>query len=492
MTKKMQYNQTEICFDFTNGYDCSVKPPQPTSTEEEHHVFPTIMENIPLTDAIAKALTEMNEHMKKFPRNISTLIFDLAFVQGLDRKQIKELSIEQTGIALPTRERIRQITETIAEELRNGIKSDACRNVKFQDNILTQIKKLRTSSVGMFFDHKDMTNDKRISLQGISLVLAMNIIGRDTVLPMLKGCFLLNKSIAKETFKRHYLATFQVIQEYVRPMTLDLILKIAAETKMLEKEDFNRNLVELSLQDTSIFISSSDEEGNKTYMMQYEHLCLHQQMARIIYELKSISLQQLLEEASRRGTVSKSSNLHQTRQKYPWCVPMGKTLWLYREDEKSLDRIQDVIKEYCEEHITFTFDEIETYLQDMGYNMIETSLRSYIMHYCRRMNTDRNKFRLTTTVPHEEDMIWHKRARPTTRSRKPAYRDDLIKNIIQIVSESPQQRIPRAELKNRVAPFYESIGLNINNIYKLLNAMDELRLEETDGTVYVTLKKKGE
>lgn len=481
----------QLTFNF-DDYDtntCLTESLPQSKPQTEHSAFPSSNKEMPLIDALSLALTEIGKYLKNFPPTIPSTVFELIFIEGKERKEISQQPIKNSDITLPCPERIRQIIKIIAHELSVGCCVQMLNNVKLKASICKRIKTLTERQTGMYIDTTNMPEPKQKTITGVAHVLSMSIIAKDSVLPMLEGCFIVGKDVSKEVFKKHYLATFQTLQENVRHMSFDALTRSMAKTVVMKDTKVDNRIVRLCLKDSSKFTTSLNDNGVEQYIIKYEYLRYHQQLARIIYEKKSISPQELQEETLRRGNNTNVFSMTQTHKKYPWCVPMGKVLWLYREDETALARIQDVIKEYCEEHVAFSYTEINDYLRRRGYNMIEGSLRNYIMRYCRRLNADRNMFRLTETVPKEEDHLWYKRVKPTKRKRVIAYSGKLQNEIMGFISQHPRQRIPRAELKRNLEPFFAKQGININNFYKWLNKIDNIELVEVEGVAYVALKK---
>lgn len=485
--KKQKSNQLSFDFDDCLSPDNMDESKLIHHTAQDYLVFPKGSEERPLFDEIIAALNEINQYLSKHHQTVNTIVFDKIFIQGLNTKEVEAFGKQQSQIKMPSRERIRQIADTISTSLRNGEKVRLLNGVSFKSSLVEAISEYKDSVCGMYVDDSVLTEKMQCMLRGIALILSMNIIEKDTVLPMLTNRFLLSDTISKDSFKQHFLATYYFLQDTVKPVTMDALLSGVAENKYFESISFNEKMVKLLLTDSTLFDVQAEADGTILYSLKYEHLRYHQMLARIIYEKKSITIQDIIAEMNKRGIVPNSFSMSATRKNFPWCVPMGKTLWLYKEDEVSMERIQDVIKRYSEEHIRFSFDEIVSYLKSCGYDMKESSIRNYITIYCRRLNSDRNMFCLIDKVPQEEEALWYKKAAVCNRNREVPYRKKLIAEIERMVIDSPERCVPRKVVRKAIAPLIKEQGININNFYKLLRSTDKLQLKEIDGVTYVCI-----
>ena len=482
-----KYDDRQLMFDFD-------APTQNVETEASEPVLPVLnsyltfpkeAEGKNVFETLAVALGEIHDYQLLCPKNLNTFVFEHYFVMGATIKEIEMLKNQNPDIKIPSRERIRQIAFAMASSLYAG---DRCRmlgGVRLSNRLCEKIQEFKKSECGVFVDDGFLPDNHQKKIQGIALLLGMNIVEGRTVLPIMKNRFFLSDTVPVETFWQHFRILLQLMQEDVRPQSLD---KFQSDCNNLLNGTFEPKLIELILTDDSIFEKQVDASGRCAYMLRFEHLKIYQQLARIIFEKKSISIQDINAEMLLRGVDPKAMSLSQTRRKYPWCVPMGKTLWIYKEDEQAMDRIQDVIKDYCMEHVRFRYEEILDYLHTLHYDMKESSLRNYIMQHCRRLNADRNVFCLTSAVPVEEESLWYKKAEKTTRERDVAYRQELTQMMTDLIQGSSQERMLRKELRKMVAPFLEQQGVSVNNFYKILNASEEFEVIDNDGETYVIIQ----
>jgi len=446
-------------------------------------VFPKKVNGLSIIDTLASCVVEIHEFLSNCPETLNMLIFKCYFVLGMATKEIETMNVP--NVRIPTRERIRQIADDIATALGSGNKCTKLHGVRLSETVVEELRKIKASECGMYIDSTVLKDENLCRLQGIASIMSMRIVEAGTVLPLMTNRFLLSEDKTVEEFRSYFKMIVLIMQEEVRPLPEEQI-KIALAEK-LNKDEVDVDLADLILKDRSIFNVYEGDDGLTYCSLRFEHLKLYQQLARIIFEKKSISTIDIAEEMRARGSESKAMSMTQTHKKFPWCIPMGKTRWIYKEDEQNIERIQDVIKDYCEQHIRFTFDEILEYLSSRQYDMIEDSIRSYVMKYCRRKNADGNSFCLTSMVPQEEDKLWSKKRKPTTRKREIAYHKELLEQAEKIITDSPCGYVSRKTLKKQVAHILKENKVNIVNFYKILRASDRITQTEIDGEVCVAL-----
>lgn len=478
-------DDSQLYFDFDNPVSLndtgmSVAPVVPTANP---FVFPKEDTGLNIFETLAVCFGEMQEFLSRYPESLSRFLFKQYFVLGLQTKEIA--SINKPGLRIPTRERIRQIVEVIGLSLGEGEKCSMLRGIRLNNTVVEELERLKNTECGFYVDTSVLREELACRLPGIAALLSMRIVESSTDLPIQTNRFLLSSDKSIEVFRTYFKLLVQIMQEEVRPQSKPQI--ISSLVTKLDKEAIDTALVDLILRDSSVFEVVEGEDGQTYCLLLFEHLKVYQQQARIVYEKKSISISDIGKEMLSRGSAPKAQTLTQTSRKFPWCVPMGKTLWIYKEDGQKMESIHDVIKEYCEQHIRFTYDEILEYLHSRQYDMKESSLRNYITRHCRRLNADRNSFCLTSMIPPNEDKLWFKKHIATTRTREVSYHNELIELVINIIQECPKGYIPRKILKKQIASFLEQQQVCINNFYKIIYDSDRLSLVEIEGEVCVRL-----
>lgn len=475
----------QLVFDFnqpSDTTDMGSTDGRAAAHTDNSFVFPKNMRGISMVDRLASCMGEIMEFLTHYPEDLRTLIFKYYYVLGWPIKEIATLDIP--GIKMPSNERIRQIAESIAKTLGKGSRCTELHGARLSKKMLEEIRATKESGCGVYVDASVLKDKNLCRLQGVAYILSMCIVESSTLLPMLTNRFLVSNEKPVKDFRWYYKTLALLMQEEVRPLTRDQVVALLAA--QLNGNEVDIRLMDLALADRTIFEVYEGDDGLTYCQLRFEHLKVYQQLARIVYEKKSISCSDIAAEMKARGSEPKSMSMSQTAKKFPWCVPMGRTSWLYKNDGQKMDRVQDVIKEYCEQHVRFTFDEILEYLQSKEYDMLESSIRNYITVYCRPQNADRNCFCLTSMVPPEEEKLWHKKHEPAKRKHNTPYHKELIDIIVKIIKKSPQGYVPRKTLKKQVDYLFEENHVASAIFYKLTQNSDRVKLIEIDGEVCIT------
>lgn len=191
----------------------------------------------------------------------------------------------------------------------------------------------------------------------------------------------------------------------VRPLTMEQVLE-ALEDSFADYDFEEETVAAILAQHTWIEKLSSD--GAELYQLNYEFLNDYQKLARIIYEKGKTTIDELKDELERRGSNRASAiikSLRMTMQKYSWACHAGQNgVYEYNPEGLSRKPMNVAIREYAQDKVVFTWDEIYAYLSEQGYEkLVESSIRTYVTSLCRCSNSDGNYFCLeghTDKYPH--------------------------------------------------------------------------------------------
>lgn len=479
---KTDYLQMEIPFDevpelAATGVD--------SSKTYEYMTFPSASyrgKNI--VEKLQKALSMIERAMSKRKPTLASFIFESVFIKGLTRNEMVALGPQTNGVRIPSIERLRQLTLQIVKELLSGNRSRQLQGVRLRADLLEDIRRVRETVVGTHSAANAELPDLDKAYPGVAMLLGMNALGENAVYSMIDRPYYVSSKIPKDVFGAHFLAVYYTVQGLVRPASRETIKQLYVDYNAMKRHTPDDRLVDVILLNSQLFQRVGDD-----YMLCFDKLTNYQKMARIIYECKSISYQGLVAEWARRTDQPSSMVLTETRRRYPWCVPMGKSRWIYSADERPMERVQDVVKRFCHERVRFTFDELMAYLESLGYEMKTPSVRSYAMLHCRRRNSDANAFCLTSAVTPEEDHLWYSKAVSTTRAHKAkAYYKTVERKVVRVVKASEEKRVLARELRRTCEDIFKAEKVSINNFYKILKKSTRVELVDVDGRKYIVLK----
>jgi hypothetical protein len=392
------------------------------------------------------------------------------------------------GIKPLTKERIRVLTFDICDELLHpSFKNIHVKRSLIKPEFVEAINLYAQSKIGEIVTNKQVAESSR--LQAIAFMLKKRIAKGDTVIHWIQNQpIMFDMNIEKRLFNASYQSLVYCLQEEVRPMSLDMILTKVSQHPSMKGQTINKNLICLLLTHQETFETLTNENGDTSYQLRYEHLNVTQKLARIIYEHKEITPAEIAEEYKRRGDRKHFSSMTTTKTKYPWCVLVGKSKWVYAPDSEINRKPMDVIKDYCYEHKRFTFDEITAYLTAEGYMIKPGSVRCYIMKHCRRRNDDKNSFCLTSEVPEEENHLWFSKQQQTTRNREKKWLSPVLEKLHELLVNEPNKMILQRKAFQQCVSIFEANGISPNNFYKSLHTISWLELITIDSKTYLKLK----
>lgn len=442
----------------------------------ENHVLDTFQQ-------IELFLNQVGDVMKRRSLSLGSFILRSFYVEGKSVAEIAELlSAGVDGIPCVTRERVRTIVVEIRDELMAVVPRKYTKGIKVGNDFVERLSLFSANHIGHVVKDQWMLDSPRLEV--IAFLVHKKMIEGDTTIPWIRSQkLILDEKIEKRAFNIYYTSLFYLLQKEVRPMSYENILAAIPVQKQWKGDEVNEELLFFLLLHDEVFEKNEDE----SYQLRAEHLNVTQRIARIIYEEKDITsaeIQRIYEE--RFG--SKFASLAVVGKIYPWCVPVGKSKWVYREDCKRQRQPAEIIHEYCQEHVRFTMDDVVQHLQSQKINIKESSIRCYILRDCRRLNSDGNVFCLTSEISQEEDHLWFAKMNVVNRtSGKKKWNDTLEKEIRSVLDAAPERRMQQKEVKKACKYIFDKEGIVLNNFYKVVNSLSWLKITEVDGQRYLEL-----
>lgn len=428
-------------------------------------------------------LSQVGDVLKRRGLSLGSFILRSFYVEGKNVSEISELlSAGVDGIPSVTRERVRTMVFEIREELLAVVPSKYTKGIRFRKDFVERLSLFTADQIGYVVKDQWMLDSPR--LEAIAFLLHKKVIEGDTTIPWIRSQkLILDEKIEKRVFNMYYASLFYLLQKEVRPVSYENILAAIPVQKQWKGDEVNEELLSFLLQHDEVFEKKEDD----TYQLRAEHLNVTQRIARIIFEEKDITpaeIQRIYED--RFG--SKFASLTVVGKIYPWCVPIGKSKWVCREDCKRQRQPAEIIHEYCQEHVRFTMDDVIRYLQSQGVDIKQSSIRCYILRDCRRLNSDGNVFCLTSEISQEEDHLWFSKMNVVNRtSGKKEWNDTLKNEIRSLLDAAPEHRMLQKDVKNACKYIFDKEGIAYNNFYKVVNSLFWLKITEVDGQRYLEL-----
>lgn len=269
--------------------------------------------------------------------------------------------------------------------------------------------------------------------------------------------------------------------------TGDILAKIVKQKQWKSGTALNEDLIRLMLKHDEVF----EEVAEDQFQMRFEHLNVTQRLARIVYEEKDLPSAGLQEKYAERSGGSKCASIAVVGRKYPWCIPIGKSRWVYREDCQRQRMPADIVHEYCVEHVRFTLDDVMTHLAVLGMNINKSSVRSYILKDCRSLNADGDMFCLTEKIPEADNHLWHVKVKEHVSPRKSAWKDEVTDAVRTFLMASPTHSALLKDAMHQCLYIFEREGIAQNNFYKLVKNTPWLSTHKADdGKVYLHIEEK--
>ena len=441
-----------------------------------------------LIERTDRFLLQAKRVLAKIPLTLPRYVFRAFYVEGKSVGSIyEELARGVAGIRPVTQERVRLLVCDLREELLDArLRPKLTSLLPVDKQLMAEIAAYSETNDGEVLCRSPYLQNVR--LYPITYLLRRKVYGADTTLPwMQESVYLLHERIEKRTLNYHLLSLFYLLQKEVRPLAFDdILMRLPQQSQWKGEGDADVGLVRLLLSNSELF----DWCGGENFQLGFRFLNKTQMLARIIYEQKDLTKTELLriyKERSGKDTCGSTSSLTSL---YPWCVPLGKSKWLYKEDGVRVEGPADVIRRYCYDKGTFTFDELQAHLHSQDININPTSVRCYALKHCRRLNADANLFRLTTQIPPEEDRKWYSKSCPCVRNRKHSYDEEQLRNrICDLLDAQPDGRMLQQDVLHRCLDIFEESGVSRNNFYKAIKRYDWLRVEREEGDTYLYKKE---
>lgn len=419
-----------------------------------------------------------------FITRLSAFILDSFYVKGLSLEEINALMREGVeNLRSVSRERTRMIIYEIRDELLTiQYEKKHTKGINVSKDFVLQVRECSKKHIGHIIDSEKWLSCPR--LNAIAFLLRKKVVTRDTVIPWLnRKVILLDDKIEKRLFNCHYLSLYRMLQKEVLPMTFEQITQQIILQKQLKGNEINESLIRFILNHDEVF----EKTDNESYQLRFEYLNVTQKIARIIFEKKDISMAEIKRIYSER-TGETFSALSSQSKAYPWCVPIGKSKWIFRENGMRELTPSEIVRDYCNEHIRFTFDDVKNHLHSHGININDASVRCYIMKHCRTLNADGNQFCLVSHIPEEEDSLWRIKLKLNISSRKRnvQWRNEVMEKTLQILETAPNHTAPQKEIMHQCLPIFERYEIAYNNFYKIMNNSPLIRKIEIEGKKYLT------
>lgn len=434
-------------------------------------------------DQVDTLLRQIGKSRMTNGNKLSTFVLRSFYVECKSIAEIAQLlAAGVDGVPCVTRERVRMIVAEIRDELLcMRSPQRLTKGILLRKEFAEEMAEYAARHTGFVVKGSKWFNSPRLGT--IAFLLHMKIVTGDTVIPWIKTeKILIDEHIEKREFNAHYAALFYLLQKEVRPMSCEDILRAIPTQKQMKGRDVREELLAVLLQHDEVF----EEVAQGLYQIRNELLNVTQRVARIIYEEQDVApsnLQNIY--AARYGETF--SSLAAVGRAYPWCVPVGKSKWVYREDGERLRMPADVIRDFCKERVRFTLQDVLEQLESQGVKIKESSVRCYILRDCRPLNADGNTFCLTSEIPESEDHLWRSKYNISTRIRNREWKHKLEVEVRHVLESAPMQRMLQKDVMNRCKYILEEEGIAYNNFYKIAKTLPWLKSTDIEGNTYLEL-----
>lgn len=485
--RKNKYDDLQMEFNFMNDVtDMS------THRDTVHATTPCRGRELPMSEegeqtALFKQIDWQLKHISNseagYDSRLKAFILRSFYTEGKSVMEIAHLISEGVeGVPCVTRERVRMIVSEIRQDLLS-MSSSRKHSKGFipRMDLVERMTEYAAHHTGhVIKDRKWLTCPR---LGAIAFLLHKKVITGDTVIPWVKTeKILIDENIEKRVFNAYYASLFRLLQKEVRPMTYDAILRDLPDQRQMKGREVREDLLRVILRHDEVF----EEVADDVFQLCAEHLNMTQRVARIIFEEKDITpseLQRIYTERH-RDTFSGPSSAGKA---YPWCVPVGKSKWVYREDGIRLRVPAALIRDFCKEHVRFTLQEVNECLESQGIHINKSSVRCYIMRDCRPLNSDGNTFCLTSEIPESEKHLWRSKYATTTRLRTREWKSLMAEEIRRILESAPSRKMRKNDVLHQCKHILEQEGIVPNNFYKFVNSLTWLKSTCEDGKTYLEM-----
>ena len=443
-------------------------------------------EELELFEQVDALLQQMRKRSMTGRTKLYAFILCSFYVKGKSVAEIAQLlAAGVAGVPCVTRERVRMIVSDIRDELLSmSSPKKFTQGIVPSEELVEEMVAYPVLHTGHVVKASKWVTSPR--LRPIAYLLHQKVVTGDSVIPWIKTeKILIDENIGKREFNAHYAGLFYLLQKEVRPMTYEEILRRIPNQKQMKGADVRGDLLSVLLQHDEVF----EEVADGIFQLRAEHLNMIQRIARIIFEEKDATRSDLQSMYTERHG-EPFSNMASVGRIYPWCVPVGKSKWVYREDGDRLRMPADVIREFCKEHVRFTLQEVQEHMESQGVNIKETSVRCYILRDCRSLNADGNTFCLTSEITESEKHLWRSKYATTTRPRKKEWEKKMEQEIRHVLASAPRHRMLRKKVLNQCKYIFEQAGISYNNFYKIVGTFTWLKATQIDGETYLELKKE--
>ena len=389
------------------------------------HCFPEILnENESLGEKIEAAFRQYISYLEKisqYKHSLSQVVerIKLIFLERHSREELAKL------LSLTT-ERVRQLNVGYLDNIINGTWADVS-NLSLDNQIKQEISS--------FLEHLPAICSKKYLEELLQVESYENSIV-SVVLPLQSAPQNIN-SLSKAPYlsfdQVYYTSTKESLSWVgiyinsicgvlglnskifdVRPMTIDDIMDLLEQS--VPEFEFDRDVV-LDLLQQHDWIEQLSYADEVKYQLKYQYLKTdYKYLARIVYENKRVNINDI--DVIHRTKMndfripSIQNSVGPVKKNISWVVNGGKNGILeYNENGETKIKITEFIKQWVAERILFTMQDILQALEKEGYmNLVENTIRTYVMNHCHVDNKQRNLFCYSPCIDQFSEYAWRSKA----------------------------------------------------------------------------------
>lgn len=436
--------------------------------------------DLSIDEMAAICISQLTNHLKiasKFEKPYAKLYkyIDCLLINDFDKEQIKAV------LGVSSNERVRQLKVGMKKQLSVG-KFDGINNIFINDDFLLKIRTVM-SELPIFNSITVLNETFGCSDYGLSSIrhfIDIKCIYSDgneykrfdqpyyipTELPYTEICKYINAITGLMAFDS---------EADIRPLPFGYIMESLIEN--YPDTDFDPEIVENILQQHTWIRKEKLENGIIGYMLDFEYLKDYQKIARIIYERKHVTLEEISQVLAEYG-VTNLNGINPAKRKYKWITLAGRN-GVYSYNPSGIDKksLAETISEYAEKEKKFYFEDMLQHLNQVGFsNLNEGTIRTYIMKSCQCSIDDPNLF------CHSDHLDEYKEIRWRARIQNGLF-NWLLSRIIEFLKIQPNHK---ANKKDIVAALYQDNPENyqlkndlFSYLYKYIGP-DELFIVDKD------------
>lgn len=382
----------------------------------QRHEFPILNNDereLSIDEMAAICIRQLTAHLEvasKFEKSYAKLYkhINCLLLNDYDKEQIK------AELGFSSNERVRQLRVGMKRQLSVG-KFDSINNICINDDFLLKISAAMielpifnsTAVLNKTFGCKDYGSSSIRHFIDIKCIYAdSNEYKRfdqpyyiPTELPHTEICKYINAITGIMSFDS---------EADIRPLPLGRIMELLIEN--YPDIDFEAEIVESMLQQHTWICSEKLENDVIGYMIDFQYLKDYQKIARIIYERKHVTLENISMELAKYG-VTNITGINSAKRKYEWITLAGQN-GVYDYNPNGIDKkpLADIISDYAEENKKFYYNNLIQHLNQTGFsNLKDGTVRTYIMKSCQCSIDDPNLFCHSDYLDEYKEVRWRSR-----------------------------------------------------------------------------------